>query len=317
MNIFDVAKACNVSKSTVSRVLNNHPYVNEEKRNRVLQYIKENNYVPNNIAIYFRNRTTKSVAISIPYIDHPFFSKISYELTKNFNEKGYKSFIHQTFCSPSKEEEVLMSLEKNEIDAVVLCSIENSADVIEEYSKSGLIISCNDTNQTKSVSNFHFDEYNIAKAATEYLLEKGIKNIAICIDNPFNGAQKLRIDGYKKALSKNKISFRKDYLFSSAFTINDGIKIGMKIREKYKDIQGVYTGNDFVSAGVKKVLGDEIFLIGTDNHDICKITSPQLPSISLPIENMAKDICNHMIERLTKNNNEVMNKIYSYEIVSE
>ncbi|WP_245392934.1 hypothetical protein [Staphylococcus coagulans] len=106
-----------------------------------------------------------------------------------------------------------MSLEKNEIDAVVLCSIENSADVIEEYSKSGLIISCNDTNQTKSISNFHFDEYNIAKAATEYLLEKGIKNIAICIDNPFNGAQKLRLDGYKKGSQKIKSLLEKIIYF--------------------------------------------------------------------------------------------------------
>ncbi|WP_241955241.1 helix-turn-helix domain-containing protein [Staphylococcus chromogenes] len=51
MDIFDVAKACNVSKSTVSRILNNHPYVNEEKRKRVLQYIEENNYVHNNMSL--------------------------------------------------------------------------------------------------------------------------------------------------------------------------------------------------------------------------------------------------------------------------
>lgn len=315
MDIFDVAKACNVSKSTVSRVLNNHPYVNEEKRKRVLKYIEENNYVPNNIATYFRNRTTKSIGISIPYIDHPFFSKISYELTKNFNENGYKSFIHQTFCSPSKEEEILISLKKNEIDAVILCSVENHPNVIESYSKYGLIISSNDANQTKSISNFHFDEFNIGKTATEYLIKKDINNIAICIDNPFNSAQKLRLNGYKQALLENKIPFKKEYIFSSAFTINDGIKIGKKIQENHKEIQGIYTGNDYVSAGIFKVLGNEIFLIGTDNHDICKILNPQLTSISLPIERMAKDISNHVIKSLLINEKEVVDKIYSYKIV--
>ncbi|UXS75347.1 type 1 periplasmic-binding domain-containing protein [Staphylococcus chromogenes] len=159
----------------------------------------------------------------------PFFSKVSYELTKNFYEDGYKSFIHQTFCSPNKEEEVLISLKKNEIDAVILCSVENQVDIIEEYSKYGLIISINDTNQTKSISNFHFDEFNIGKDATEYLIKKGINNIAISIDNPFNGAQKLRLEGYKEALLENKINFKEEYIFSSAFTIDDGIKIGMKI----------------------------------------------------------------------------------------
>ncbi|EIQ0342064.1 LacI family DNA-binding transcriptional regulator [Staphylococcus pseudintermedius] len=317
MNIFDVAKACNVSKSTVSRVLNNHPYVNEEKRRRVLQYIEENNYVPNNIATYFRNRTTKSIGISIPYIDHPFFSKISYELTKNFYEEGYKSFIHQTFCSPIKEEEVLISLKKSEIDAVILCSVENQAEIIEEYSKHGVIISSNDTNQTKSISNFHFDEFNIGKEATEYLIKKGINNIAICIDNPFNGAQKLRLEGYKKALLENKIHFKDEYIFSSAFTINDGIKIGIKIRENHKEIRGIYTGNDYVSAGIFRVLGDEVFLIGTDNHDICKILTPQLPSVSLPIEKMAKDISNHTIKNLSINEKEIIDKLYSFNLITD
>ncbi|RIM00914.1 LacI family transcriptional regulator [Staphylococcus chromogenes] len=317
MDIFDVAKACNVSKSTVSRILNNHPYVNEEKRKRVLQYIEENNYVPNNIATYFRNRTTKSIGISIPYIDHPFFSKVSYELTKNFYEDGYKSFIHQTFCSPNKEEEVLISLKKNEIDAVILCSVENQVDIIEEYSKYGLIISSNDTNQTKSISNFHFDEFNIGKDVTEYLIKKGINNIAICIDNPFNGAQKLRLEGYKEALLENKINFKEEYIFSSAFTIDDGIKIGMKIRESHKEIQGIYTGNDYVSAGVFRVLGNEVFLIGTDNHDICKILTPQLSSVSLPIERMSKDISSHVIKQLSLNEKEVIDKLYSYRIISD
>lgn len=317
MDIFDVAKACNVSKSTVSRILNNHPYVNEEKRKRVLQYIEENNYVPNNIATYFRNRTTKSIGISIPYIDHPFFSKVSYELTKNFYEDGYKSFIHQTFCSPSKEEEVLISLKKNEIDAAILCSVENEPEIIENYSKHGLNISSNDTNRTKSISNFHFDEFNIGKDATEYLIKKGINNIAICIDNPFNGAQKLRIEGYKSALLENKICFKEEYIFSSAFTIDDGIKIGMKIQKNHQEIQGIYTGNDYVSAGIFKVLGKEIFLIGTDNHDICKILSSPLPSVSLPIERMAKDISNHVIKNLSINEKTIIDKTYSYNIITD
>ncbi|HGH0816002.1 TPA: substrate-binding domain-containing protein, partial [Staphylococcus pseudintermedius] len=206
---------------------------------------------------------------------------------------------------------------KSEIDAVILCSVENQAEIIEEYSKHGVIISSNDTNQTKSISNFHFDEFNIGKEATEYLIKKGINNIAICIDNPFNGAQKLRLEGYKKALLENKIHFKDEYIFSSAFTINDGIKIGIKIRENHKEIRGIYTGNDYVSAGIFRVLGDEVFLIGTDNHDICKILTPQLPSVSLPIEKMAKDISNHTIKNLSINEKEIIDKLYSFNLITD
>ncbi|MBF7025315.1 LacI family DNA-binding transcriptional regulator [Staphylococcus kloosii] len=316
MNIFEVAKACNVSKSTVSRVLNNHPHVNEEKRERILRFIEENNYVPNNIATYLKNRTTKSIAISIPYIDHPFFSQVSYELSKNFNSKGYKSFVHQTFCSPSKEEEILISLQRNELDAVILCSVENNSKVIEEYSDFGLIISSNDAQQTDFISNFHFDEFNIGKMATEYLLNKKIEKIGMCMDNPFNKAQIHRFEGYKEALSKRKIAFNSNYIFSSAFAINDGIKIGEKIKNKYPELEGLYTGNDYVSAGVQKVLGSDIILIGTDNHAICQITNPKLSSISLPIIKMAEDICRHTINCLVNKEKVIINKLYSAKLIT-
>ncbi|MBF7030107.1 LacI family DNA-binding transcriptional regulator [Staphylococcus kloosii] len=316
MNIFEVAKACNVSKSTVSRVLNNHPHVNEEKRERILRFIEENNYVPNNIATYLKNRTTKSIAISIPYIDHPFFSQVSYELSKNFNSKGYKSFVHQTFCSPSKEEEIFISLQRNEIDAVILCSVENDSKVIEEYADFGLIISSNDAQQTEYISNFHFDEFNIGKMATEYLLNRNIKKIGMCMDNPFNRAQILRLDGYKKSLSEKGIAFNKNYIFSSAFAINDGIKIGEKIKSMYPELEGLYTGNDYVSAGVQKVLGSDVILIGTDNHAICQITNPKLSSISLPIIKMAEDICTHTINCLVNKKKIIINKLYEARIIT-
>lgn len=315
MDIFDVAKACQVSKSTVSRVLNNHPYVSEEKRQRVLKYIEENNYVPNHIATYFKNKTTRSIAISIPYIDHPFFSQVAYELTKNFNAQGYKSFIHQTFCAPAREEEILVALKKNEIDAVILCSVENEKQVIEAYAEHGLIISSNDTKQTSKISNFHFDEYQIGKTATEFLIQKGCSNVAICMDNPFNHAQKLRLAGYKKALKKHALTYNEGYVFSSAFTIDDGMKIGRNIKEMYPNIDGIYTGNDYVSAGIQKVLEDKVVLIGTDNHDICKITRPQLSSIALPVAQMAEDISNHVVECLVTSNKETLNQQYDFDLI--
>ncbi|WP_244913344.1 substrate-binding domain-containing protein [Staphylococcus intermedius] len=62
---------------------------------------------------------------------------------------------------------------------------------------------------------------------------------------------------------------------------------------------------------------DEVSLIGTDNHDICKILNPKLSSISLPIEKMAKDISNHTIECLTINEKEVIDKLYSFNIITD
>ncbi|XBT19818.1 LacI family DNA-binding transcriptional regulator [Priestia flexa] len=84
-NINEIANICNVSKTTVSRVLNNHPYVSAEKRQRVLEVIKEMNYAPSSLAKHLRTSTTKTIAVSIPSIDHPFFA----QLTKSISNGAF------------------------------------------------------------------------------------------------------------------------------------------------------------------------------------------------------------------------------------
>ena len=65
MNIKDIATIANVGVSTVSRVLNNHTDVNDETRKRVLEIIKENNYIPNNSARILKQSNTKNIGILV------------------------------------------------------------------------------------------------------------------------------------------------------------------------------------------------------------------------------------------------------------
>ncbi|MBD5071371.1 LacI family DNA-binding transcriptional regulator, partial [Xanthomonas citri pv. citri] len=74
--IDEIAKLCNVSKTTVSRVLNNHPYVSKEKRDMILKAINELDYTPNYLARNFRRNKTQTIALSVPSIDHPFFAQL-------------------------------------------------------------------------------------------------------------------------------------------------------------------------------------------------------------------------------------------------
>lgn len=73
----------------------------------------------------------------------------------------------------------------------------------------------------------------------------------------------------------------------------------------------VYAGNDYVSAGIQSVLGQNIDLIGTDNQDICLVTSPPLNSIAIPIDQMAKDASGFLIHHLKDKTVRPIHKIYS------
>jgi DNA-binding LacI/PurR family transcriptional regulator len=74
--IKDIAKLAGVSITTVSRVLNNHPYVKDEKRRKVLQVIEELNYQQNMNALHLVKGKTFMVGVILPYADHPYFQSI-------------------------------------------------------------------------------------------------------------------------------------------------------------------------------------------------------------------------------------------------
>lgn len=73
-NIFEIAQKAKVSRTTVSRVLNNHPYVKADKRDAVLQAIKELHYVPNFNAVHLSKGKTNIIGVMVPKIDHPFLA---------------------------------------------------------------------------------------------------------------------------------------------------------------------------------------------------------------------------------------------------
>ncbi len=77
-NITDIAKRANVSRTTVSRVMNNHPYVKEEKRDAVLKAIEELNYMPNLNAVHLSKGKTNVFGVVVPKVGHPFFSNLTF-----------------------------------------------------------------------------------------------------------------------------------------------------------------------------------------------------------------------------------------------
>ena len=65
ITIKDVARVCGVGVSTVSRAINNHPDINPETKEMIMQVIKENNYVPNNSARNLKRSDARAIAILI------------------------------------------------------------------------------------------------------------------------------------------------------------------------------------------------------------------------------------------------------------
>lgn len=111
-NIKDLAKMAGVSVSTVSRVLNNYPYINEEKRNAVLKAIKETNYHKNINAVNLSKGKTQMIGVVLPFSDYPYFSLILKGISRQAHKHNYKLILFQTGYIESREMEALQMLKE-------------------------------------------------------------------------------------------------------------------------------------------------------------------------------------------------------------
>ena len=97
--------------STVSRAINNHPDINPETKDMIMQVIKDHNYVPNNSARNLKRSEARAIAVLIKGISNPFFNKMIKIFEEEIQKKKY-SFVLQHVDERQDEVDVAIQLEK-------------------------------------------------------------------------------------------------------------------------------------------------------------------------------------------------------------
>ena len=89
ITIKDIAKRCGVGVSTVSRAINNHPDINQETKQMIMDIIKETGFVPNNSARNLKRTDVKSIAVLVKGITNPLFSDMIKVIEEETQKKNY------------------------------------------------------------------------------------------------------------------------------------------------------------------------------------------------------------------------------------
>ncbi|AMM94431.1 LacI family DNA-binding transcriptional regulator [Peribacillus simplex] len=303
--ISEIAKLCNVSKTTVSRVLNNHPYVSKEKREQILKVIKELDYVPSSLARNFRTNKTKTIAILVPRFDHPFFAQLIKGVSLAALENDYKVLIFQTFYDSKNELDIMERLKNREVDGVILGALENEWNLIKPYLTYGPILLCNEYHYSAPIPIIGYDELEATYKAVDHLIKKGHKKIGFCYDTSYSQAQSQRKEGFLKALADNNLLHNEDWIFGHGFNIEDGFRICDEIFKLKEKPTALFTGNDQVAAGIIKrataldyKIPEYLAIVGYDNQSICQVTTPTITTIDIPIMELGQRSAIELIKYL-------------------
>jgi DNA-binding LacI/PurR family transcriptional regulator len=134
--IKDVAKKAHVSVATVSRVINQKGYVNDETRELVLKAIDELNYVPNELARSLFQKKSHIVAVVMPHLTSYYFSDLLEVIEDETINANYRLIICNSKDDPIKEQKYLKIFDQYNVDGIILISNTNR---IEDYLKLNIL----------------------------------------------------------------------------------------------------------------------------------------------------------------------------------
>jgi LacI family transcriptional regulator len=304
-----IAQDLKVSISTVSKALRDSHEISQETRDKIKVYAKKYNYKPNNIALSLKNQKTKKIGIIIPEIVHHFFATVISGIEKVANEKGYQVIICLSGESFAKEVVNMDLLANGSIDGFIMSLSKETMEKqdfhhLREVLNQGMpIVMFDRVVEGIACDKIIIDDVAAAQSATEFLMRKGRKNLAIISTVDYVNVGRLRTQGFKEALLKRGLEFKE----SSVLRIEDAENCTKKIENflKKDNYDGVVAVNELfaviASKAYKKMgksIPEDVAIIAFTDGMLSKYASPTLTTIGQKGEDMGGLAAAKLIERL-------------------
>lgn len=324
MNSSEIAKLAGVSRSTVSRVINNYSNVPEETKERVLEVINKYNYVPHASARMLAGKKNKILGLflmdekpetkSSKVFVSAYLSKISSAIVDSANKYGYNVLV--SIVAENKDFKGVQELFYNRtISAGIFVGAKNNHPEIIGLIDEGFKVAIMDQNVKDSKDPFNkcivvnADNYSGAYDSTVHLIKLGHRKIAhITGDLASNSAIK-RLEGYKNALKDNYIHVKNSYIIKGLFTEESGYNCTKKLFSKEKPT-AIFVDNDTMCLGVMKAINElnlkipeDVSIIGFDDLEISKYINPPLTTNRLNLFEMAGILTSNIIKVVEEDSN--------------
>ncbi|WP_096516897.1 LacI family DNA-binding transcriptional regulator [Clostridium perfringens] len=314
MNIRDIARLAGVGVSTVSRVINEHPDVKDETREKILKIIKESNYIPNNSARILKKNNTNNIGVLVKGVFNPFFAEMINIIGNRINEAGYTMILQQNDYATEDDVDNLIAFVKEKRLQGIICLGGNFLNINDEsfqFLDIPVVLTSVNTLSKESKSKFSsigIDNVLAAKASIQYLIDKGHRNIGILLGEKNDvGISGLRLEGYKKALEENNIPYLEENVFIGDYDYSGAYRVTKEIINNRKDITAIFSISDIMAVGAAKSVidqglkvGEDISIMGFDGMDISKYYNPGITTVKQPKKNMANNSIDLLLALLAK-----------------
>lgn len=295
ITIQDIAKTANVSKSTVSRVLNGNTPVNEGKRKAVLEAIEQLDFQPNIFARGLAGGRSMTVGIVTQNIGSSFYDQITQGITSRLSGSEYTPIIVDGQWSGELEENAIQTLLGRQVDGLILVGGTTSTEFLKQAQNQKPLVIC--ARQVPELIDYciYVDNYQGAYQVTKYLINAGHTEIAHITGIKAHEDSIKRCEGYKQALIDSGIEPNEDLIVEGSFSGQSGFLAMESLLMRGVSFSAVFSCNDEMAQGARLAMyrrnirvPEDMSLVGFDNQASSAYMTPPLTTMQQPAVEMGQ-----------------------------
>jgi len=298
VTIYDLAKALNVSPTTVSRALNDHHSIGKDTTQAVKKLAKKLGYRPNSVASSLRKNKSNTIGVIMPLISRPFVASVISGIEEEANQAGFNVIISQTYDSYEKEVANAQTLYSNRVAGLIV-SLAMETQTYDHFypfmQKDIPLVSIDRISDELETDRIVIDNFAAAYKATEHLIKMGCRRIA-----HFGGAQHRNVyyerqQGYIEALKHYGMEVEDELMVHNKLSLEEGRESMAQLLSLPQPPDAVFSANDSAAVGAIQVakqrglhIPQDIAFVGFNDDPISSIIDPALTTITHPAFEMGK-----------------------------
>jgi len=308
ITITDLAKRLNLSASTVSRALRDHPDISDETKQRVRAAAKRANYQPNLIAQSLQNKRSNNIGVIVPEIRNRFFATVISGIEDLAYESGYTIMVCQSNDTFQREIINTRALAANRVAGMLVSTSQETTgfDHLQQVISQGVpIVLFDRVVEELAVPKVVVDDFNGAYRAVSHLIETGRTRIAHLTGANSLYISRKRREGYEAALQDHGLPVQEAYIIRGGYHEEDGRRAAMELLEMETMPDGLFAINDPVALGALIHLQDnqvripeQIGIVGFSDNPNASLIRPALTTVNQPAYEIGKTAASLLLDIL-------------------
>lgn len=304
VTIQEIAQKAGVSIATVSRIINQKGVVKSSTQKKVLQVMEELQYdTPLVNAATF----SRSLLAFIPDFANPFYARIIDGIQQTAHENNFEIFLVQTKDVYTSYPSFINLIKNGNFSGVLWLSTVPPLDLLAAIDRQCPMVMCGEYAERYETSYVSINDTSAAYKAVNYLISTGCKNIGLINCSPRYKYARHRREGYLQALSDSGLNYHPEWSISIPY-INYALAYSSILQLLTSDqIPDAFFAccDVFAAAAVNAAqhcnikVPEELSIIGFDNVETSRITTPPLTTISQPTFQLGQQSCSMLIEKIS------------------